>query len=217
MCDMTETERADGRRERGERTRAAVLDAAVALASTEGLDGLSLSVLAGRLGVSKSGLFAHWPDKQQLQLAAVDRATQQWHALVIRPALATPPGVRRVLALHEARLAFYADGVLPGGCFFVTVQSEFDDRPGPVHDRVAAAQVAWLGFIAQTVQDAIDLGELTDTAGAEQLAFEIEAIGEAVVPQSRLLKGTAVYGHARRAVLDRLRSLCPHPLLLPAD
>jgi AcrR family transcriptional regulator len=212
---MTQAGYGDGRRERGRRTRDAVLDAAVALASTDGLDGLSLAGLASRLGVSKSGLFAHWSDKQQLQLATIDRAARQWREHIIGPALATPAGVRRVFALHEARLAFYAEGVLPGGCFFFTAQCEFDDRPGPVRDQVAQAAASWLGFIAKTVQDAIDLDELSGAVSASQLAFELEAIGEAVIPQSRLLDKVAVYGYARQAVLDRLRGLCRDPQLLP--
>jgi AcrR family transcriptional regulator len=210
------TPRPDARRERGRRTRDAVLDTAVALASVDGLDGLSLARLADALGVSKSGLFAHWRDKQQLQLDTIERATRQWQQRVIGPAAAAPEGVRRVWALHEARLAFYRDGTLPGGCFFYTAQSEFDDRPGPVHDRVARAEADWVGFIASTVQQAIDRGELAGVE-ADQLAFEIEALGEAVIPQSRLLDRDLVYARARRAVLDRLRALATNPDLLPAE
>ena len=128
---------ADGRIARGERTRVAVLDAAVAMASVDGLEAMSLARLAEATGVSKSGLFAHWPDKESLQLAVVAHAARQWTDHVITPALAAPRGVRRLWALHERRLEFYAAGILPGGCFFVASRAEFDDRPGPVRDRTA--------------------------------------------------------------------------------
>src|SRR5918992_750157 len=127
----------DGRRLRGMRSREAILQQAVGLASVEGLDGLSLGRLAAAAGVSKSGFFAHWRDKEQLQLDAVEWASRQWIEQVVEPALRAPEGVRRLFALHEARLRFYGDRVLPGGCFFFAVQAEFDDRPGAVRDRVA--------------------------------------------------------------------------------
>ncbi|MBO3745498.1 TetR/AcrR family transcriptional regulator [Streptosporangiaceae bacterium NEAU-GS5] len=206
----------DGRLLRGQRTRDAILDTAVALASVDGLDGLSLGRLAGELGVSKSGLFAHWRDKEQLQLDAVERAVRMWTDLIVRPGLQAPRGVRRVFALHEQRLKFYADGVLPGGCFFVAAQTEFDDRPGPVRDAVKEAKRGWSELIESVVSDAIACGELVPETSPPQLAFEIGAIGEAVVIESRLVGGRdAVFGYARRAVLDRLRSLCPDPSLLP--
>src|SRR5512142_714047 len=107
----------DGRIVRGARTRAAVLDAAIALATESGLDGLSLAQLAGRLGVSKSGLFAHWRSKEELQLATIEWAADRFTAAVVRPALREPRGVRRLWALHLHRVADIADGGLPGGCF----------------------------------------------------------------------------------------------------
>ncbi|MGV9309998.1 TetR/AcrR family transcriptional regulator [Nonomuraea sp. NPDC004354] len=206
---------ADGRKVRGQRSREAILGSAVALASVDGLDGLTLGRLAGVAGVSKSGLFAHWRDKEQLQLDAVEWARRQWIEHVVTPALAVPPGLRRVLALHEARLAFYEEGRLPGGCFFFAAQVEFDDRPGPVKDRVAEAMNDWLGFLERAIQDAVDRGELR--ADPAQLAYEIEALGEAVVIHSRLRDRPRAFAHARRAVLDRLRALSPDPTLLPED
>lgn len=123
--------------------------------------------------------------------------------------------MRRVFALHEARLAFYRDGVLPGGCFFFVAQVEFDDKPGPVKDRVAEAMNDWLDYLEHTVREAVDRGELR--ADPAQLAYEIEALGEAAVTHSRLRDGPTAFAHARRAVLDRLRALSPAPELLPED
>ncbi|GAB2451191.1 TetR family transcriptional regulator [Streptosporangium sandarakinum] len=207
----------DGRRLRGSRSREAILERTVSLASVEGLDGLSLGRLAAATGTSKSGFFAHWRDKEQLQLDAVEWAARQWTELVVAPALRAPAGVRRLFALHEARLKFYSDGVLPGGCFFFAVHAEFDDRPGPVHDRIARAMRDWLKFVRRQVDEAVALGELAGSTDPAQLAYEIDALGEMVVPHSRLHEGQAVFAHARRAVLQRLRALCPHPDLLPED
>ncbi|WP_067177816.1 TetR/AcrR family transcriptional regulator [Microtetraspora niveoalba] len=207
----------DGRRLRGLRSREAILEQAVGLASVEGLDGLSLGRLAAATGTSKSGFFAHWRDKEQLQLDAVDWAARQWAERVIAPAMAAPAGVRRLFALHEARLGFYGEGVLPGGCFFFAVQAEFDDRPGPVHDRVARAMREWQEFIRRQVAQAVAQGELAESVDAAQLAYEIDALGEMVVVHSRLHGGPDSLVHARRAVLQRLRALCPDPTLLPED
>ncbi|UBU17911.1 TetR/AcrR family transcriptional regulator [Nonomuraea gerenzanensis] len=207
----------DGRRLRGMRSREAILEQAVGLASVEGLDGLSLGRLATATGLSKSGFFAHWAGKEQLQLDAVGWATRQWTEHVVAPALRAPAGVRRLFALHEARLKFYSDGVLPGGCFFFTVQAEFDDRPGPVRDRVAQAAAEWQAFIQRQVTEAITLGELAEGTDPAQLAYEIDALGEMVIIHSRLHDGAHSLTHARRAVLQRLRALCPDPTLLPED
>lgn len=207
----------DGRRLRGLRSRETILGRAVSLASVEGLDGLSLGRLASATGISKSGFFAHWRDKEELQLDAVDWAARQWRDRVVAPALDAPAGVRRLFALHEARLAFYADRVLPGGCFFLTVQAEFDDRPGPVRERVAKALRDWLAFIHRLVEEAVERGELAGEIDPAQLTYEIDALGELAVAHSRLLDRPLPLTHARRAVLQRLRALCPDPSLLPED
>ncbi|GHF05670.1 TetR family transcriptional regulator [Amycolatopsis deserti] len=207
----------DRRRERGQRTRETVLDAAVALASVHGLEGLTFGRLAEHLGTSKSGLFAHWRDKEHLQLDAIDQARRQWTDRVMAPALRTPPGIRRVFALHEARMAFYADGVLPGGCFFLAAQTEFDDRPGAVQAKTAQALHDWLAFIRSLVDEAIALGELTEDADPDQLAYEIDALGESAVIHSRLVGHEVTFARARRAVLARLRALATDPATLPED
>lgn len=207
----------DGRRLRGERSREAILARTVALASVDGLSGLTLGRLAEAAGVSKSGFFAHWRDKEQLQLDAVEWAARQWVRHIVRPAMQVPAGVRRVLAVHEERLRFYADGVLPGGCFFFVAQAEFDDRPGAVRDRVAGAMADWLAFLRDVVQEAVRLGELAASVDPAQLAFEINALGEATVSHARLIDPADAYAFSRAAVLQRLRSLCTDPALLPED
>lgn len=206
----------DGRLARGDRTRTAVLDRALVLTTEVGLAGLSLGQLADALGVSKSGLFAHWRSKEELQLATVEHARQQWIDRVIRPALAAPRGVRRLWALHESRIAFYAAGVLPGGCFFASAQFEYNARPGVVRDRLAAESADWMGLLERLVTEAVELGELRAGTAPSQLAYEIEALGQTAVTQTRLLT-EAGYTYARQAVLDRLRGLATDPTLLPEE
>ncbi|KAB1907796.1 TetR/AcrR family transcriptional regulator [Micromonospora sp. AMSO1212t] len=205
----------DGRVARGDRTRTAVLDTAVALATEVGLHGLSLAQLADRLEVSKSGLFAHWRSKEALQLATVDRAVAQWQERILAPALHAPPGVRRLRALHEARIDFYAARVLPGGCFFANTEFEYNARPGPVRDRLAEAFGRWTALLERLVQEAVDLGELPADLDVPLLAYEIDALGISAAMRSRLLDPDATYRHARQGLLNRLRALCPDPTLLP--
>jgi AcrR family transcriptional regulator len=193
----------------------AILDAAVMLATEVGLSGLSLSQLAERLGVSKSGLFAHWRSKEELQLATIDRAREQWVAHIVMPALQAPRGIRRLWALHEHRISFYQSGALPGDCFFANTEFEFAVRPGPVRDRLVEVLAEWLALIERIVTEAVEAAELPDTVDATQLAFEIDAIGVGTVHQSRLLDRAAIHRSARAAVLSRLRALCTDPTLLP--
>ncbi|GHJ46588.1 TetR family transcriptional regulator [Catellatospora sp. TT07R-123] len=207
---MTET---DGRLARGERTRTAVLDAAVALASEAGLNGLSLGQLAERLHVSKSGLFAHWASKEELQLAAIEHAREQWRRLIVLPALAQPRGIRRLFALHEARLAFYAARTLPGGCFFANAEFECTGRTGAVPDRLATVLSEWIELVERLVAEAVELGELPPAVDVRRLAFEVDAAGVAALLHSRLLARST--DDARLAVLGRLRELTTDPDLLP--
>ncbi|MEV0267506.1 TetR/AcrR family transcriptional regulator [Hamadaea sp. NPDC050747] len=209
------TTKTDGRVVRGDRTRNAVLDAAVAMATESGLDGLSLGQLAERLGVSKSGLFAHWRSKEELQLAAIEHARKMWADLVVAPALQQPRGVRRIFALHEARLRFYSDNVLPGGCFFAVAEFEHTGRTGVVPDRLGEVLGEWLTLLRRLLREAVDLGELPADLDVEQLAFEIDAAGVAAMLHTRLLSVSTA--HARTAVLTRLRALTTDPTLLPEE
>ncbi|MDR7279853.1 TetR/AcrR family transcriptional regulator [Catenuloplanes atrovinosus] len=201
----------DGRLARGDRTRAAVLDTAVALATRDGLDGLSLAQVAEELGISKSALFAHWRSKEDLQLATIEHAREQWLERVISPALREPRGVRRLRALHERRIAFYAESVLPGGCFFGNVQFEFNVREGPIRARLAEIFTDWLAMLERLAREAIELGELVPDTDPALLAYESEAFGLAAVMQSRLLGTAAAYDLALRSMRARLRALSTDP------
>jgi AcrR family transcriptional regulator len=205
----------DGRLVRGERTRTAVLDQALLLATVAGLDGLSLSQVADALGVSKSGLFAHWRSKEALQLAVIDHARAQWTEQIIRPAFAAPRGTRRLWAVHDTRLRFYEAQVLPGGCFFANANFEFNARPGPIRDRLATELTDWMTFLTGLARDAVTAGELhpaTDPAG---LAYQVESLGVCAVMQAHVLGPETTFRHARHALHGHLRALATDPTILP--
>ncbi|MDI6103425.1 TetR/AcrR family transcriptional regulator [Actinoplanes sp. NEAU-A12] len=205
----------DGRLIRGQRTRSAVLEQALLLATVSGLDGLSLSQVADALGVSKSGLFAHWRSKEALQLAVIDQARAQWTERVIRPALSAPAGVRRLWAVHDSRIAFYEAKVLPGGCFFANAHFEFNARPGPIRDRLATEQTDWMTFLTGLATDAVTAGDLRADVSPAVLAYQVEALGICAVMQAPVLGPGTTYPHARRALLDHLRAITCDPTILP--
>jgi len=205
---------ADGRLLRGERTRTAVLDQALLLTTAVGLEGLSLSQVADALGVSKSGLFAHWRSKEALQLAVIDHARAQWAERVIRPAFAVPRGARRLWAVHTNRLAFYEAEVLPGGCFFANANFEFNARPGVVRDALAVQLTDWMAFLTGLAADAVELGDLRPAADPGRLAYETESLGVCAVMQAPVLGRELTFRRARHALRERLRELATDPTIL---
>src|SRR5689334_4465012 len=134
-----------GRRSDGERTRAAILDEAARLATVEGISGLSLSRLADAVGMSKSGLFAHFGSKEELQLETIEAADAIFIQLVIEPASRAATGIERLRGLLDGYLHYVADETFPGGCFFASTLAEVDMQPGPVRDRLVAFLTDWLG------------------------------------------------------------------------
>ncbi len=159
----------------GARTRSAIVRAAANLASVEGLDGLSIGRLASELAMSKSGLFAHFGSKEDLQLAVIEEARQRYVQEVIAPALAAGSGIARLHALCEAFLSYVERGVFPGGCFFASAMAEFDAKaPGPVRDRVAQCQRSWMSTLEWAARDAQALQQLAAGCDPQQLAFELE-------------------------------------------
>jgi AcrR family transcriptional regulator len=186
---------------KGAQTRAAILERAVDLASVEGLAGLSIGRLAAALGMSKSGLFAHFGSKQELQLATVDAAAQRFRTAVIEPALAFPEGAPRLRAMGEGYLDHL--DLYSGGCFWGATSAEFDDRPGPVRDAIASALDAWLaGLEHQAVAAGVD-----DPA---RLAFELYAVIMGANARHRLSGDPTVFEHAR-AIMARLVDDLPAP------
>ena len=188
----------------GERTRGAILRAAASLATVDGLEGLSIGNLAAAIGMSKSGLYAHFGTKQELQLATVDEAERILTDEVVRPALAAPPGLGQLAAVCEAFFSYVERRVFPGGCFFAATSLEMGTRPGPVKDRLAAIQsdfTAMLQSFAATAQSQHELPEGEDPAG---LAFELHAVLLGADTKFVLHDDPAILDLARRVVRRRL-------------
>lgn len=162
--------------EKGERTRTAILERAAALASVEGLEQVTLGRLAGDVGLSKSGLFAHFRSKEQLQLAVLDAAARTFVDEVVRPALATEPGLPRLRAMCLAFLGYVERDVFPGGCLFATLAAEYGARTGPIREQVLARQVWWLSTLERLAADAVEAGHLAAGTDPRQLAFELESM-----------------------------------------
>jgi AcrR family transcriptional regulator len=191
----------------GARTRQAILATAADAASVNGLDGLTVGRLAAELSMSKSGLFAHFGSKQDLQLATIEEARQRYVREVIAPALAANPGIHRLHALCESFLSYLERGVFPGGCFFASAMAEFDAKAqGPVRDRIAECQAQWMDTLERAADDAQVAGELQTSADPQQLAFELEAALLSANWYYHLYHDPAYLERASRAVRDRLTS-----------
>ncbi|UXY22523.1 TetR/AcrR family transcriptional regulator [Streptomyces cynarae] len=208
--------RLDGRVERGNRTRQLVLRRTVDIASVEGLDALSVGRIATELQLSKSGVFALFGSKQELQLATVREASRIYVEQVVRPAADTPVGLSRLWRLCELWLDYSEGRVFPGGCFFYGVIAEYDARSGPVHDAVLRAQRDWTAHIERTITEARDdTRELRADTDAPQLAFELIALMETANVVSVLHDDGTAYRRARIAIVSRLRAAAADPSIVP--
>jgi len=191
----------------GARTRTAILETAADLASVDGLDGLSIGRLASELSMSKSGLFAHFGSKEELQLATIEEARQRYAREVIEPACAAGSGITRLHALCEAFLSYLQRAVFPGGCFFASAMAEFDSKaPGPVRDRIAQCQDQWMATLERAAEEAQQRGELAAGTDPRQLAFELEAALLSANWYYHLFNDATYFDRARRTVHARLAS-----------
>jgi AcrR family transcriptional regulator len=207
-------EKVDGRLVRGDQTRRAVLRRAVDIASVDGLEGLSIGRLAKELEISKSGLFAHFGSKEELQLATIRAARRIYADAVVEPAFAVEPGLARIWALSEYWLSYSQRRVFPGGCFFAKTSHEFGGRPGPVREVLVAVYDEWIGLIERTVAEAVDRGELS--ADPAQLAFELGAFYDSANMASLLRDDIElVFAQARQSIRTRLESAAPAGTALP--
>ena len=202
MSVQSKTERR--RRSDGERSRRAILDAAARLATVEGIDGLSIGGLAKSIGMSKSGLYAHFGSKEELQLATIDTAEDVFNTDVIEPAMQSDDGLPRAQALCERFLSHVERGVFPGGCFFNSVAAELDTQPGPVRDRIAAVLAEGMGLMATSLAAAQRQGDLNSDVDVEQIAFELNAMLAQANAVFLLYGNRKVFDLARSAIRDRL-------------
>ena len=161
---------------KGDETRSSVLGSALSLATQVGLEGLTIGKLAEHVGMSKSGLFAHFSSKENLQVAILDEATERFVAHVVAPALKKPRGEPRLRALFENWLAWSKVDFMPGGCIFIQAGVELDDRPGPARDRYLASQKDWLGVLAGAARIAIEEKHFRKDLDVELLAHETYSI-----------------------------------------
>jgi AcrR family transcriptional regulator len=191
------------RRPRGLKTRRAILRKAVNVASLEGLEGLTIGKLASTLRISKSGLFAHFGSKEDLQCAVVDEARDIFVERVVRPA-AQLRGLRLLRALCENWLSYGEQKVFPGGCFFSAASLEFDDRPGPVRDRIVGLMKKWLGNLEHAARDAQSAAEIRPDVDVRQLAFEIQALAMGGNWSSRLFRDQTAFRSAKAGILRRI-------------
>jgi AcrR family transcriptional regulator len=172
---------------KGEQTRTAILDEALKIASRLGLEGLTIGSLADATGMSKSGLFAHFGSREDLQLAVLEHAAQLYGSKVFLPVLSIDRGLPRLRALFERWLDWTLATGLPGGCIMIAAAAEYDDRPGPIRDAVIANQNRGRAISEKAVRLAIEEGHLRADTDPEQIAFELLAIVLATHNYRRLL------------------------------
>jgi AcrR family transcriptional regulator len=189
-------------------SRASTVDAAVDLASVEGLEGITIGRLAGELAMSKSGLIGRFGDKEAMQRAVLAAAIERFTEAVWRPASRIEPGLPRLEAIVDAWIAHLRDGVFPGGCFVTTASVEYDARPGPLHDDVAAAVRRWLRVLEAEALHAKRAGDLPPDRDPADIAFELHSLASGGSVAGRLTGDPAA--------LDRTRAAMRRAIGLPA-
>jgi AcrR family transcriptional regulator len=181
-------------------TRAAVTHAAVERASVEGLEGLTIGGLAGEAEMRKSSVFSLFGSKQELQRATLDAAIEQFKREVWAPVAGEERGLPRLLALCDSWLDYHRREVMPGGCFLTTATIEYDARPGPLRDAIAATMEQWLEVLEREAAIAIEAGELPGDTDPADLAFQLNALAAAASYGFQLWRDPEVFARARRSM-----------------
>jgi AcrR family transcriptional regulator len=189
-------------------SRASAVEAAVNLASVEGLEGITIGRLAGELAMSKSGLIGRFGDKEAMQRAVLAAAAERFTDAVWRPARRSEPGLPRLEAIVDAWIGHLRDGVFPGGCFVTTASVEYDARPGPLRDDVAAVVSRWLGVLEAEARRAREAGDLPAHRDPADVAFELHSLASGGSVAGRLIEDAAA--------LDRTRAAMRRAIGLPA-
>lgn len=204
MTDVEPAADLPARRSDGEATHGRILDAALRLASIEGLGSLTIGRLAKELNISKSGVFAHFRSRERLQRETIAAARQIYQREVLEPGLAAPAGLAQVEALCEAYLSYVERGVFPGGCFFAQVLAEFDAPDGAIHEEVQADQRSWIELLESMIETAKTQDELDRATETRQLAFDLYAPLELANYLSTLYRDRSFVGRGRTAVREVL-------------
>jgi AcrR family transcriptional regulator len=190
----------------GERSRGAILDEAARLATVEGIGGLSLSRLADSVGMSKSGLFAHFGSKEELQLATIETADAIFQTQVLEPASSATDGLDRLRRLTDGYLRYVQAGTFPGGCFFATVLVEVSMQPGAIRDRLLAFLGDWMGRLETAIRDAQKEGTIDKAEDPGQLAFELESALLLANTQFTVARSAEPIERARRSIERRIEA-----------
>jgi AcrR family transcriptional regulator len=199
------------RRSDGERSRRAIVEEAARLATVEGIGGLSIARLADAVGMSKSGLFAHFGSKEELQLATIEAAAAAFAAQVTERAADAASGIDRLRALVEGYLRYIEEETFPGGCFFASVLAEVDMQPGAVRDRLVAFLDDWLVRLEDATREAQADGAIDPAEDPGQLAFEVEAVLFLANTQFVIARAPEPIERARRAIDRRLEAIAIDP------
>ena len=182
---------------KGQQTRAAILDAALGLASHVGLEGLSIGALAEVTQMSKSGVFAHFGSREELQISVIREYHARFEDEVFFPAIREPRGLPRLRALFE-RWVHRVSQELDSGCIYISGAVEFDDRPGPVRDALASMVRAWQSALERAIRLAIEAGHLAPDTDPAQMLFEIHGLILALHHDARFLRNPGVLQRARQ-------------------
>jgi AcrR family transcriptional regulator len=193
--------------EQATETRREILQRAVDIASAEGLEGLSIGQLAAELHMSKTGIFAHFGSKQQLQLATIETAKQIFLEQVVQPALQRARGISRLEAMLEHWLEYVERSVFRGGCFFAAASAEFDSRPGVVRDQIAALTKAWMVGLQEEIRFAQSKKDVQASVNPAQLAFELHAYVQEANWAFKLFNDKSAFRLARRVIADRIAAV----------
>ena len=189
---------------KGEVTRQRIVEHAANLASRTGLEGLSIGGLAEDLGISKSGLFAHFRSKDALAVQVLEHAAARFVEVVVKPALAAPRGEPRLRAVFDRWPEWPEKSGMEGGCFFVAAAAELDDRPGPARDLLVRQQRDWLEIVAGVVRSGIAEGQFRKDLDPDQIAYELYGLLLAFHHARRLLRDPKAETRARRSFEDLL-------------
>ncbi|MEZ5425918.1 MAG: TetR/AcrR family transcriptional regulator [Pyrinomonadaceae bacterium] len=191
---------------KGEKTRQEILKTSVDIASAEGLEGLSIGKLANEIGLSKSGLFAHFGSKEDLQIAAVQTAAEIFVAEIIKPTEDSENGLIKLYAMLDAWISYIERSIFRGGCFFFAVSAEMDDRPGKVRDLVAELTKSWVMKLESEAKLAVRLGELGNDRDVELLIFQVHGFVQEANWFYRLHEDKRAFEKARLSILQTLET-----------
>jgi AcrR family transcriptional regulator len=200
---------------KGQQTKAAIVDAALGLASQVGLEGLSIGAIAELMSMSKSGVFAHFGSREELQIAVVREYARRFEDEVFRPALDRPRGLPRVRTLFERWMQRTSDEA-EAGCLYISGAVEFDDRPGPVRDALLDTLRAWQDAVRRALELAVEAGHLSADTDPAQLAFEIHGLILALHFEARFLRQPSAGQRARRGFERLLADRIPQPDHVPS-